>query len=80
MPRELPTILDSCVLINLAASDEIADIVNTIGDTTFICTAARNEALFLRDEIDTNVRLPLNLDDVLAIAHLQVCDLASEQE
>lgn len=80
MPPELKTILDSCVLLNLAASDEVADIVATIEGATFISTAAQKEALFLRDEADPAVLVPLELDDLLAISQIRVCDLETPEE
>jgi len=80
MANRMLTILDSCVLLNLAASDEIVDIVATISGTTFVATAARKEALFLRDEAEPSTLVPLHVDDLLAIAEIQVCDLATEDE
>lgn len=80
MAREPQTILDSCVLLNLAASNEIADIVLTIDGATFISTAAQKEALFLRDEADPATLVPLALDDLLAIAQIRVCDVETNEE
>src|SRR5437763_7952828 len=80
MSNEPQTILDSCVLLNLAASDEVADIVATMDGATFICTAAQKEALFLRDEADPAVLVPLNLADLLAVAQISVCDPTSTEE
>lgn len=80
MPNESQTILDSCVLLNLAASDEMADIIATIEGATFICSAARKEALYLRDEADPAVLVPLDLNDLLASAQIRVCDLATPEE
>jgi predicted nucleic acid-binding protein len=80
MSDERQTILDSCVLLNLAASDDVADIVAAIEGATFICTAAQKEALFLRDEADPAVLVPLNLEDLLAVSKIRVCDLATPEE
>jgi predicted nucleic acid-binding protein len=80
MPSETLTILDSCVLLNLAASDEIADIIASIDGATFVCTAARKEALFLRDQTDAGVLVPLAIDDLLGGARIQVSDLATDDE
>jgi len=80
MANEAVTILDTCVLINLAASGEVADIVATIRGVTFICSAVQKEALFLRDDTEQSVLVPLNMDDLLAIAQIQVCDLGTDDE
>ena len=80
MASETVTILDTCVLLNLAASDEVADIIATLGGATFVCSASQKEALFLRDEADPGVLVPLNMDDVLSIAQIRVCDLANDDE
>lgn len=80
MANETLTILDSCVLLNLAASDEIADIVASIDGATLVCSAAQKEALFLRDEAEPGVLVPLNLDNLLAVAQIRVCDLATDDE
>jgi len=80
MRNEAVAILDTCVLINLAASGEIADIVSTIRGATFICSAVQKEALFLRDDTEQSKMVPLQVDDVLAIARIRVCDLETEYE
>jgi predicted nucleic acid-binding protein len=80
MASETLTILDACVLINLAASDEIADICASIEGVALVCTAARNEALFLRDEIEPGTLVPLNLDELLAVGQIRVCDIATDDE
>ena len=80
MGNEAATILDTCVLLNLAASDEVAEIVSTIRGATFICSAVQKEALFLRDETEQSVLVPLNVDDLLAAATIRICDLASDGE
>jgi predicted nucleic acid-binding protein len=80
MANEPQTILDSCVLINLAASNEIADIVSSIAGPTLICTAVQREALFLRDEADPGVLVPLSVDDLVAVARIRVCDVETADE
>jgi len=80
MANEPQTILDSCVLINLAASEEIAEIVNAIDGATFICTAAQREALFLRDEADPSMLVPLSVDDLVAVAGIRISDIATAQD
>jgi predicted nucleic acid-binding protein len=80
MANAKTTILDTCVLLNLAASDEVADIVSTIQGATFICSAVQKEALFLRDETEPTVLVPLNVDDLVAVARIQLCDIATDDE
>jgi predicted nucleic acid-binding protein len=80
MANEAVAILDTCVLINLAASGEVADIVATIQGATFICSAVQKEALFLRDDTEQSVLVPLDIDDLLAIGQIQVCDLDTPDE
>jgi predicted nucleic acid-binding protein len=80
MANEAATILDPCVFLNLAASDEFAEIVATIPGATFICTAVQKEALFLRDEAEPAVSVPLHVNDLLSAAQIQVCDVASDDE
>jgi len=80
MANETLTILDTCVLLNLAASDEVTEIVATIKGATFVCSAAQKEALFLRDETEPGVLVPLDMDDLLSVAQMRVCDLANDDE
>lgn len=80
MASEKMTILDTCVLLNLAASDEVADIVSTIQGATFICSAVQKEALFLRDEAEPPVLMPLGVDDLIAVARIQLCDVVTDDE
>jgi predicted nucleic acid-binding protein len=80
MASEKMTILDTCVLLNLAASDEAADIVSVIQGATFICSAVQKEALFLRDEAEPTVLVPLDVDDLVAVARIQLCDVADDEE
>ncbi len=74
------TILDTCVLLKLAASDEVAEIVSTIQGATFICSAVQQEALFLRDEAEPTVLVPLDVHDLVAVARIQLCDIATDEE
>lgn len=80
MASEKMTILDTCVLLNLAASDEVADIVSVIQGATFICSAVQKEALFLRDEAEPAVLVPLDVNDLVAVARIQLCDVATDEE
>ncbi len=43
-----PTVLDTCVLINLLATDRLAEIVQVIAPTCFVCSAVSAESLYLR--------------------------------
>ena len=43
-------------------------------------TAAQREALFLRDKADPGMPVPLNVDDLVAVAGIRVCDVSKEEE
>ncbi len=43
-----PAVLDACVLINLLATERLAEIVQVIAPTCFVCSAVSAESLYLR--------------------------------
>lgn len=48
MITDRPAVLDTCVLINILATNRIAEIVQVIAPTCFVCAAVSAESLYLR--------------------------------
>jgi len=77
-----PTVLlDTCVLINLLASDEIQSILRSAHKQVVICTAVQAESLYLRSE-DTEKPSMERVDLVPLVQSgiLGVCSLDTENE
>lgn len=74
-------LLDTCVLINLLASDEIEPILRATGKTVFICAAVVKEGTYLRsDDLEDPSPQPVNLDELVQTGVLTLCSLKSEEE
>lgn len=74
-------LLDACVLLNLSATDRLADIGQSLPGGLCVCPLVRGEALFLRDPSDPAHPLkPLVLDPFFESGVLQSLPLASNEE
>jgi len=74
-------LLDACVLLNLCATDRLEEIGRCVPGGFSVATAAREEALFLRDPTDAAQPLkPLLLDPFFEQGVLQSLPLAPDEE
>lgn len=48
MITDHPAVIDTCVLINLLATNRVGEIVETISPSRLVCPAVSNESLYLR--------------------------------
>jgi predicted nucleic acid-binding protein len=77
-----PTILlDTCVLINLLASDEIQSILHSAHKQVVVCTAVQAETLYLRSEDTEQPSMErVDLRPLIQSGILGVCFLENEDE
>ena len=74
-------ILDACVLINLLASGEFGEIIDSENNAFAICSKVREETIYLRPDDAAVVAVePVALDEFLDSGRLSVLVLASESE
>jgi predicted nucleic acid-binding protein len=79
---ERPAVLDTCILINLLATDRIAEIVRVIAPSCFVCSAVSQESLYLRP-LEADGRLEaVDLVPLFEAAVLTSCQIegAAEEE
>jgi predicted nucleic acid-binding protein len=67
------------VLLNLIATDRIADIADALGRQFAICTRVRDEVKTLRDAI-TGEMVPIDLTPIISTGTILVFDFASPAE
>lgn len=75
-----PIILDTCVLINLLASDEADAILRSLGVDCHVCAAVSRETMYLRSEGLQGQREPIDLSPLFASGMLHLCDLQGQAE
>jgi predicted nucleic acid-binding protein len=74
-------LLDACVLLNLCATDRLEDIGLCVPGGFSVCSAVREEALFLRDPTDAMHPLkPLVLDPYFLNGVIRVLPLEANEE
>lgn len=78
MITERPVVLDTCILINLLATDRVEEILRVVAPQCLVCSAVSKESLYLRplqpDAIDLS---PLFEARILAPCDIEA---ASEEE
>lgn len=73
-------VVDTCVLINLLATDCLADIVPYVAPDLLVCSAVAGESIYLRP-LDANQQPDLvTLDQLFGNGVLRACDCANETE
>ncbi|HMV86852.1 MAG TPA: PIN domain-containing protein [Blastocatellia bacterium] len=74
-------ILDSCVLINLLASEEIEEILRSSGKECRICVVVEKESFYLRpDDPQEELFDSIKLEPLIKSGILSLCDIESSQE
>jgi len=74
-------ILDSCVLINLLASEEIEDILGSTGKECRICAVVERESFYLRpDDPQEELFEVIKLGPLIKSGVLGLCDIEGSQE
>ena len=77
---ERPAVLDTCVLINLLATDRITEVVRFIAPTCLVCSAVSGESLYLRPlEADGKVE-PVDLSPLIDAGVLTACQIEGSAE
>jgi predicted nucleic acid-binding protein len=75
-----PVVLDTCVLINLLATDRIVEIVQVVALTCLVCSAVCGESLYLRPmEADAKPDA-VDLRSLLESGVLTVCTIEGSRE
>lgn len=77
---DTPIVLDTCVFLNVVASSEVASIVENLSSSVLVCSEVERESLFLRDERDEKVLVPINTAEVLGSGPFVKCDLSNSAE
>ena len=77
---DTPIVLDTCVFLNVVASSEIESIVENLSSSVLVCAEVEREALFLRDEGDDNVLVPISTVEVFESGAFAKCDLSGTDE
>ncbi len=72
--------LDTCILINLLATDRIAEIVNVIAPSCLICSAVSRESLYLRPREPDAQPEAINLAPLFEAGILTPCDIEGATE
>jgi hypothetical protein len=74
-------ILDSCVLINLIASEEAEDILRSTGKECRICIVVEKESFYLRpDDPQEELFDSVQLDPLISSGRLILCDIEGIRE
>ena len=73
-------IVDTCVLINLLASGEIEDILRTADCETLICSAVKDESIYLRTDDPKAPLDPVDLGPLLESGLLSICHVEGDDE
>jgi len=74
-------ILDTCVLINLLASEVIREIIRAAEEDFAICRLVKTEAVYLRPTGISEVQAePISLDDLVDSGDLKLVDIETETE
>jgi predicted nucleic acid-binding protein len=75
-----PAILDTCVLINLLATDVFEELASTIAPSLFVCSAVAGESIYLRSLDPAKQPEHILLDEFFSSGILRDCDCESEIE
>ena len=73
-------LLDTCVLINLLASGETEDILAGAGGKFLICSAVRDETIYLRSEEPDSSSVRVDIGSHVNSGLFSVTDLQGEEE
>ena len=73
-------LIDTCVLINLLASDEISQILQVAARQSFICAIVKSESLYLRSPEPEEGLIAVDLQPFIEGKLLNLCDLETPLE
>jgi predicted nucleic acid-binding protein len=73
-------IVDTCVLIDLAATGHIKDILRSAARPSVICSAVSTETIYLRSDDPNNPREAIDLGPLIGSGLLSVCEIEGEAE
>lgn len=77
---DAPIVLDTCVFLNVVASSEMNPIVENLSSSVLVCSEVEREALFLRDEVDDKILVPINAAEVFESGPFVKCDFNGAEE
>lgn len=75
-----PAVVDTCVLINLLATNRLADIAPHVAPDLLVCSAVAGESIYLRPLDASQPPEPVTLDPLFASGVLTACDCANDIE
>jgi len=76
----VPQILDTCILINLLASDKIEGVLSASARQTFICSVVQRESIYLRSEDSRVPRIQVDLQALINSGLLTPCSAQTDKE
>jgi len=77
---DLPTVIDTCVLLNLLATDCIGEIAEIISPSRLVCPGVSGESLYLRSTEPDGAPQAVYLDPLFAQNVFSASPLDGEQE
>ena len=80
MITEHPAVIDTCVLLNLMATDRVGEIVQVISPSRLICPGVSGESLYLRSTAPDGPPQAVDLGPLFDQNVFTVCALAGEPE
>lgn len=75
-----PAVIDTCVLINLLATDRVGQIVQIISPSSLVCRAVSSESLYLRSTEPDGVPQAIDLGPLFDQNIVSVCPLLGDPE
>jgi len=76
----LPAVIDTCVLINLLATDRVGEIVQAISPCRLVCPGVSSESLYLRSTEPDGPPQPVDLEPLFHQNVFTACPLNSDAE
>lgn len=80
MPQRQVLLIDACVLINLLATEEIRAVLEHAAQKSMICTAVKNESLYLRIEDTPDEKKLIDLRSLIEDGTLSLCEIETPAE
>jgi predicted nucleic acid-binding protein len=75
-----PAVIDTCVLINILATDRVAEIVRVVAPVVMVCPAVAEESLYLRPFEAEGRPEPVDLQKLIAAGILTPCPMEEGAE
>ena len=73
-------IWDSCVLLNVLASNRIVEVIRTIEEHTYVCAEVQRESFYLLADDGTDDLIEINLEPHFETGALRACEVNGPAE